>query len=231
MAVNHEPIYYQRCLYSRLEPYRHMPTTTLLPLLADGEFHSGQDCADQLGISRTAVWKQLRRLADHGLELESVRGRGYRIPGGLELLDSDAVRKQLAPGAAPLLDELAIHPTIDSTNAEALRRVEAGAGRGLVCTAEQQLAGRGRRGRPWVSPFGRNLYVSLVWEFTGGAAAIEGLSLATGVAVARALADCGLPCDRFAHMTTAVAPSMSTTSTCRPGSKIWSASRVPREWT
>ena len=170
-----------------------MPKTTLLPLLADGEFHSGQEFAQHLGISRTAVWKQLQRLADLGLELESVRGKGYRIPGGLELLGSDSLQKQLAPGAAPLLSELVIDPVIDSTNAEALRRVAAGAGSGLVCTAEQQLAGRGRRGRHWVSPFGRNLYLSLVWEFTGGAAAIEGLSLATGVAVARALADCGLP--------------------------------------
>ena len=170
-----------------------MPKTTLLPLLADGEFHSGQEFAQRLGISRTAVWKQLQRLADLGLELESVRGKGYRIPGGLELLQSDSMQQQIAPGAAPLLSELVIDPVIDSTNAEALRRVAAGAGSGLVCTAEQQLAGRGRRGRQWVSLFGRNLYISVVWEFTGGAAAIEGLSLATGVAVARALADCGLP--------------------------------------
>ena len=64
-----------------------MPKTTLLPLLSDGEFHSGQDLADALGISRTAVWKQLGKLADLGLEIDSVKGRGYRIPGGIELLD------------------------------------------------------------------------------------------------------------------------------------------------
>ncbi len=60
-----------------------MPKTILLPMLADGEFHSGQDLADALGVSRTAVWKQLNRLENLGLELESVRGLGYRIPGGL----------------------------------------------------------------------------------------------------------------------------------------------------
>ena len=76
---------------------------------------------------------------------------------------------------------------------EALRRVEAGGRSGLVCTAEQQTAGRGRRGREWISPFGRNLYVSTVWEFTQGAAALEGLSLAVGVAVAQALKGLGLP--------------------------------------
>ncbi len=80
-----------------------------------------------------------------------------------------------------------------STNAEAMQRAEQGGAAGLVCTAEQQTAGRGRRGRQWVSPFASNLYLSLVWEFNQGAAALEGMSLAVGVAVARALATCGIP--------------------------------------
>jgi BirA family biotin operon repressor/biotin-[acetyl-CoA-carboxylase] ligase len=162
-------------------------------MLADGNFHSGQDLADRLGVSRTAVWKQLQRLHALGLELESVRGRGYRIPGGMELLDPEFVRTALSPGAARLLTELVVEPVIDSTNAEAQRRIASGARSGLVCVAEQQTAGRGRRGRQWISPFGRNIYLSLVWEFTRGATALEGLSLAVGVAVARALADCALP--------------------------------------
>jgi BirA family biotin operon repressor/biotin-[acetyl-CoA-carboxylase] ligase len=62
-----------------------------------------------------------------------------------------------------------------------------------VCCAEQQTAGRGRRGRQWVSPFASNLYLSLLWQFEEGAAALEGLSLAVGVAVARALEAAGLP--------------------------------------
>lgn len=170
-----------------------MPKTTLLPLLASGEFRSGQDLADALGISRTAVWKQLNKLAELGLEVESVKGRGYRLPGGIDLLDPRRVRAGLGPEAANLLARLEVLETVDSTNAEALRQVERGGGKGLVCTAEQQSAGRGRRGRQWVSPFARNLYVSLVWQYHQGAAALEGLSLAVGVAVARALAACGLP--------------------------------------
>ena len=70
-----------------------MPKTTLLPLLADGEFHSGEEFAQALGVSRTAVWKQLQRLTELGLELEAIRGRGYRIRGGLELLDVSSVRR------------------------------------------------------------------------------------------------------------------------------------------
>lgn len=108
-------------------------------------------------------------------------------------MDGHAVRAALNPRAANLLSKLVVMETVDSTNAEAMRRLEAGASAGLVCTAEQQSAGRGRRGREWVSPFARNLYVSLVWAFHQGAAALEGLSLAVGVAVTRALTACRLP--------------------------------------
>jgi BirA family biotin operon repressor/biotin-[acetyl-CoA-carboxylase] ligase len=170
-----------------------MPKTTLLPLLASGEYCSGQALADALGISRTAVWKQLNALADYGLEIESAKGRGYRIPGGIDLLDGALVRTALSPQASALLTSLQLLETIDSTNAEAMRQVAGGAGAGLVCSAEQQSAGRGRRGRAWVSPFARNLYLSVVWQYHQGAAALEGLSLAVGVAVARALVANGLP--------------------------------------
>jgi BirA family biotin operon repressor/biotin-[acetyl-CoA-carboxylase] ligase len=170
-----------------------MAKTILLPLLANGEFRSGQDLATALGVSRTAVWKQLNNLAELGLEIESVKGRGYRIPGGLDLLDAAAVQAGLQPQAAGLLAHLELLEATDSTNAEVMRQLTGGAGSGLVCSAEQQSAGRGRRGRQWVSPYGRNLYVSVAWEYQQGAAALEGLSLAVGVAVARALALCGLP--------------------------------------
>lgn len=170
-----------------------MANTALLPLLADGKFRSGQDLADALGVSRTAVWKQLNRLEDLGLQIESVKGRGYRIPGGIELLDPTQIRNAMEPGSLQLLAELDICDVIDSTNARAMQQIARGVGAGYVCAAEQQSAGRGRRGREWVSPYARNLYVSAVWDFSQGAAALEGMSLAVGVAVARALRACGLP--------------------------------------
>lgn len=171
-----------------------MSLSVLLPLLADGAFRSGQQLADALGVSRTAVWKQLNKFAQEtGVQIESVRGKGYRIPGGLDLLDADTVRDGLGPATANLLRELIIAPTIDSTNAELMRRAQGGASGGLVCVAEQQSAGRGRRGRSWVSPFAGSIYLSVLWDFRSGAAALEGLSLAVGVAVARALtAACGV---------------------------------------
>jgi BirA family biotin operon repressor/biotin-[acetyl-CoA-carboxylase] ligase len=172
----------------------YMPKTVLLPLLSSGEYCSGQDLADALGVSRTAVWKQLNKLAaETGLEIESVKGKGYRIVGGMDLLQEAQIREGLTQPAAGLLTTLHIIESVDSTNAEALRCLDQERLSGAVYVAEQQTAGRGRRGRHWVSPFARNIYLSLVWEFGQGAARLEGLSLAVGVAVARALADAGLP--------------------------------------
>ena len=180
-------------LLSTCKVARCMSTTALLPLLADGQFHSGQDLADTLGISRTAVWKQLRKLDELGLHAETVKGRGYRIAGGIELLDGALIRAALRPSAAARLGQLLPVESVDSTNAEVLRQLQQGAGSGLVCAAERQSTGRGRRGRQWVSPYGANLYLSLAWEYAQGAAVLEGLSLAVGVAVARALAACDVP--------------------------------------
>lgn len=173
-----------------LFPVCPMTRTDLLQLLADGEFHSGQKLADDLGVSRTAVWKQLRKLEDSGLLIESVKARGYRLPGGLELLNEQRIRAALQGSAKSLLRKLVLAEVTDSTNAEIFRQLEVGeAASGLVCAAEQQTAGRGRRGRSWVSPFAGNLYLSLAWQFAGGAAVLEGLSLAVGVAASTALAD------------------------------------------
>lgn len=171
-----------------------MSKSALLPLLADGEFRSGQELADVLGVSRTAVWKQVNRLAvESGIEVESVRGKGYRIPGGIDLLSLDEVTAALRARPRSLLSRLDILDSVDSTNAEVLRWAQERCVSGMVCTAEQQTAGRGRRGRQWVSPYASNLYLSLLWEFSEGAAALEGLSLAVGVAVARALKACDTP--------------------------------------
>jgi len=170
-----------------------MARRALLALLSDGQFHSGQDLAERLGVSRTAVWKQLKTLRERsGLAIDSVRGRGYRIEGGLDLLHASTIHGGLSAQARGLLRELLLLETVDSTNAAVLRRAAAGAGAGLVCSAERQTAGRGRRGRHWVSPFASNLYVSVLWRYEEGARALEGLSLAVGVAAARALAVAGL---------------------------------------
>lgn len=162
----------------------------LLRRLADGRFHSGTELADEFGISRTAVWKQIRELSLLGLEVAAVPGRGYRAVSPVELLDETAIRRALSPETASLLAGLELHDHIDSTNTR-LMRAPAGTATGTVCLAEAQGAGRGRMGRDWISPVGTNIYLSLLWRFDDPSR-IAGLSLAVGVAAVRALGSLGL---------------------------------------
>ena len=164
----------------------------LLNILADGEYHSGEEIGNQLGVSRAAVWKQLQKLESFNLEIESVKGRGYRLVGGLDLLDGEKIRTHLNPEAALALGQFDIFPLIDSTNNAAANAIRDGRGWGYSCLAEQQTSGRGRRGREWQSPFGRNVYLSQVWEFQSGASALEGLSLSVGLAIVRAVSKFGV---------------------------------------
>lgn len=160
----------------------------LLRLLSDGEYHSGEAVGDVLGVSRAAVWKQLQKLESLGLTLESTKGKGYRLLEPLALLDDERIRA--LAGAAGLSNQFHLHLDIDSTNAELLRLINSGeANPGDVVLAESQQAGRGRRGREWVSPFAQNLYYSMAWDFEGGAASLDGLSLVVGLSLVQALAD------------------------------------------
>lgn len=170
-----------------------MQLESLLQQLSDGQFHSGQALADRHGVSRTAIWKQISALAELGLNVERVRGQGYRIPGGIRLLDAASITSGLSDSARNLLGDLCILRHVDSTNL-ALRRGESlASGRARVVLSEMQTDGRGRHGRRWQSPFARNVYLSMDWRFDGGVQELEGLSLALGVVVADALAECGAP--------------------------------------
>ncbi len=163
----------------------------LLSVLADGAFHSGSELGRELGISRSAVWKHMQRLQELGLELYSVKGRGYRLPGGIDLIDAERLRDRLQ--SAGLGDRLRVEVTVetDSTNVQGLEALRQGVHSGLY-VAEYQHAGRGRRGRQWLSPLASSLCFTLAWRFNSGAAALEGLSLAVGLALRQALAELGV---------------------------------------
>ena len=164
----------------------------ILKILENGEFHSGESLGRQLSVSRTAIWKQLQKLEALGLPLESLKGVGYRLPDSFELLSKIAIIKHIVERHSEVPSELEIFHSIDSTNRYARERAEQDDISGAVVLAENQTAGRGRRGKTWVSPFGANIYMSLVWDFDQGAESLQGLSLAVGVGVRRALADLGL---------------------------------------
>lgn len=159
----------------------------LLQILADGHFHSGEALGIHLGVTRAAIWKQLRRLEAMGLAIHAVRGRGYRLAQPIEFLHPELIRENIPVVTRQRLGAIDVIPEIDSTNTHMKALALQGEPSGSVCLAEWQRGGRGRLGRQWVSPFGSNLYLSLLWRFAAGPAALTGLSLAIGVALARAL--------------------------------------------
>lgn len=162
----------------------------LLKLLAGGEAWRGPELAGKLGVSRTAIWKQVEALRGAGLEIHA-EPAGYRLGHPVELLDANVVRASVPAPVRHKLGTLENHWQLDSTSSELARRVVALPDRSFVF-ADWQRAGRGRRGRQWLSPPATNLQFSCLKRFAGGYAALAGLSLVAGVAVARALEGCGV---------------------------------------
>jgi BirA family biotin operon repressor/biotin-[acetyl-CoA-carboxylase] ligase len=157
---------------------------TLIGILADGEFHSGEQLGERLGMSRAAINKHIQTLRDWGVDVFTVPGKGYSLPEPMQLLDEQAIRSQFDQGT------IAVLPVIDSTNQYLLDRLSE-LSSGDSCIAEYQQAGRGRRGRKWFSPFGANLYLSMFWRLEQGPAAAIGLSLVIGIVMAEVLQDLG----------------------------------------
>ncbi len=157
---------------------------TLISILADGEFHSGEQLGERLGMSRAAINKHIQTLRDWGVDVFTVPGKGYSLPEPIQLLSQDFISSQINQG------QVAVLPVIDSTNQYLLDRIGT-LQSGDACVAEYQQAGRGRRGRKWFSPFGANLYLSMYWRLEQGPAAAFGLSLVIGIVMAEVLRDLG----------------------------------------
>ena len=163
----------------------------LLVLLASGDALGGPELARRLGISRAAVWKQIETWRQAGLDIESGPA-GYRLARPLQPLDAPRLRAALPPAVRRRVGLIENHWRLDSTSSELARRAADLPDLSFVF-ADWQQAGRGRRGRQWLSAPAANLQFSCLKRFAGGYAALSGLSLAAGIAAARALADCGVP--------------------------------------
>ncbi len=161
----------------------------LVHILADGELHSGSALAAALGVSRSAVWKQVHRLGELGLVIQT--GRGYRLSSPLELLDSARITAGLDSETRAACTRLDVRAVTGSTNAVLAAEPAPAPGEWRGVLAEFQTGGRGRRGRRWVSPFGSGLCLSVSWCFATAPRDLPALSLAAGVAVSRALARVG----------------------------------------
>jgi BirA family biotin operon repressor/biotin-[acetyl-CoA-carboxylase] ligase len=161
----------------------HPRLLTVLGRLDADAFVSGAAIARALGCSRAAVHGLIRQATAFGVGVQSVRGRGYRLARPLELLDEARLAGELAP--------LGLHvrclPQVDSTNAYLMHLAASDAPHGTLVAAEWQTEGRGRRGRRWLGVLGASLAFSLLWRFNRPVAQLSGLSLAVGVALARAM--------------------------------------------
>lgn len=183
----------------------------VLQTLSDGEFHSGADLGKSLGLTRSAIWKLTQQFKSYGIEFESVTGKGYRIPGGFSLLDSQKIQAALnyatpaslsltlspsassssSPSSSLPYPEIEIWDTLASTNDYLMDKVSSKTSaldpsrdKNLCCLAERQTHGKGRQGKTWASPFGSNIYFSLLWHFNADLSELSGLSLVTAIALA-----------------------------------------------
>jgi len=160
----------------------------LVRLLADGELHSGERLAAALGVTRAAVWKAVADLRDRGIGVTSHERRGYRLDHAVELLDPGALRRA-SPQPLPKQTEVIFE--LGSTNEYLYAATPPAAGAPRVVFAELQTAGRGRRGREWLAPFGSGLTFSIGWTFAEMPADLPALGLALGVCVVRCVRELG----------------------------------------
>jgi BirA family transcriptional regulator, biotin operon repressor / biotin---[acetyl-CoA-carboxylase] ligase len=163
-------------------------TFPILNILADGQFHSGEALAQRFKVTRATIWNAIQHAESLGVEIFSVRGRGYKLPQAIELLDKNLVLQALGQQCAwftlQILDE------VNSTNTYLTQNKQAA--HATCVAAHVQTNGKARRGRTWVSQLGASLTFSLLWCFQCGAAALSGLSLCVGVALIRALNNLGV---------------------------------------
>jgi len=168
-----------------------MQAQELLVALADGGMVSGAQLAERAGVTRAAIWKQIEALRARGVPVESRGTAGYCLPWPVQLLDLPALKAAVPAAVRKRLGTLELHWELDSTSSEIQRRQGNLPDLSMVL-AETQSAGRGRRGRRWLSPPGLNVYLSCLKRFDAGFAALSGLSLAVGVIVMRTLASLGI---------------------------------------
>ena len=165
----------------------------VLLCLADGRFHSGEELAEQLDCSRSAIWKHIRQLRETtGLEVDAVTGRGYRLRKPLSLLQQSAVLQRLDSRQRAQLASVEVLGSVGSTNALAMENFPRMRGPAAAWFAEHQSAGRGRRGRHWVTPYAGSLAFSFAYRFELPLSALGGLSIAAGAMLAQVLERHGL---------------------------------------
>lgn len=121
---------------------------------------SGQEISNSLGVTRTAIWKYINALREEGYEIESMTRKGYRLVSSPDILSKEEIGRHFPDGSS--IGEIHVFSSIDSTNEEAKRAFVKGCADRSLFVADQQTAGKGRRGRTWVSPKGEDVFFSFL---------------------------------------------------------------------
>lgn len=167
-------------------------THNILVALAAGFFCSGEQLGKENNISRAAIGKHIKALQDLGLDIYSVTGKGYRLSQVIELLDCDNIIESLQLDNITMQVDTVVGSTNDVMKQALLGQKIDTTHNGTTIFSEAQTAGRGRRGKQWVSPLGSSLYFSTHWRFEQGISATMGLSLVIGIAIVDALSELGM---------------------------------------
>lgn len=163
----------------------------VLTQLADGKFHSGEALASHFGVTRATIFNAIKALQALGLDVFAITGKGYRLPHAMQLLNLADTLQHMGEHQGRF--HLQVLDAVDSTNRYLMQASTQGVAHATCAVAHIQTQGRGRRGRDWVSRLGASLTFSVLWRFNLGAAALTGLSLAVGLALARAMRNLGVP--------------------------------------
>lgn len=158
----------------------------LVSLLSDGKYHDGTTIGDKLQMTRSAVWKLIKKLENYQIKLDSIKGKGYALLEPLVLLDVKQIKKKCTHSKV----DISIFESIDSTNAYLKTIVDKD--KITVCLAEQQTHGRGRFNREWYSPFAKNIYLSCLYPFQKDVSELAGLSLVMSLAIIKTLKESGI---------------------------------------
>lgn len=160
-----------------------------LHILSDGNFHSGEKIAAEIGCSRVTVWKSISELKTLGINIFSVKKKGYRLPKKISFLNAENIQREL--GELNQFVNLELINVTDSTN-KYLNSSATIKPHASVVIANIQTKGKGRRGRSWQTSVGESLAMSLLWKFDKGASGLSGLSLVIGVAIQRLMKKIGI---------------------------------------
>ena len=162
----------------------------IIDVLADGKFHSGEILANQFKVSRVSIWNAISEAEQFGIEIHSVRGKGYKLTHAVELLDESSIKRAI--GEQANFFNIEVMDIITSTNSVMMQRASEGLPHASCIATNIQTAGKGRRGRKWISELGENLTFSFLWRFNQGAAMLSGLSLVVGIALIRTFKQLGI---------------------------------------